>query len=186
MILVGYCQQRFLQRFDVLQKVMVPEPLSYNHFRESTRQGHLSVCPTTLNCDVYDAVDICIQFDDILKPLNGKYLYSGILLSSLTFMHMLLLTCVEQVKELYQLSYDHFMAAQQQLQQLALFAAKAPELSTVSRTQWALEVKQMEHVVLRNRIALQIAHQAGPGNNLRVSFDFAYHPCFAVAVVKKS
>jgi hypothetical protein len=94
--------------------------------------------------------------------------------------------CVEQVKELYQLSYDHFMAAQQHLQELALSAAKAPELSTVIRTQWALEVKQMEHVVLRNRIALQIAHQAGPGDNLRVSFDFAYHPCFAVAVVKKS
>ena len=78
------------------------------------------------------------------------------------------------------------MAAQQHLQELSLSAAKAPELSTVSRTQWALEVKQMEHVVLRNRIALQIAHQAGPGDNLRVSFDFAYHPCFAVAVVKKS
>lgn len=125
-------EERFLQRFDVLQKVMVPEPMSYVHFKESTRQGHLSV------------------------------------------------------KELYQLSYDHFMAAQQHLQELALSAAKAPELSTVSRTQWALEVKQMEHVVLRNRIALQIAHQAGPGDNLRVSFDFAYHPCFAVAVVKKS
>lgn len=59
-ILVRCCQQRFLQRFDVLQKVMVPEPMSYIHFKESTRQGHLSVCPMTLNCDLYDAVDICI------------------------------------------------------------------------------------------------------------------------------
>lgn len=91
-----------------------------------------------------------------------------------------------QVKELYQLSYDHFMAVQQHLQDLGSAAAKSPELSIVSRTQRALDIKQMEQVALRNRIALQIAHQAGPGDNLRVSFDFSQHPCFAVAVVKKS
>ena len=91
-----------------------------------------------------------------------------------------------QVKELYQLSYDHFMIVQQHLQELGLSAAKAAELATVSLTGLALEVKQLEHVVLRNRIALQIAHHAGPGDNLRVSFDFSYHPCFAVAIVKKS
>lgn len=91
-----------------------------------------------------------------------------------------------QVKELYQLSYDHFMTVQQHLQELGLSAAKAAELATVSLTGLSLEVKQLEHVVLRNRIALQIAHQAGPGDNLRVSFDFSHHPCFAVAIVKKS
>lgn len=90
------------------------------------------------------------------------------------------------MKELYQLSYDHFMTVQQHLQELGSSAAKAAELATVSLTGLALEVKQLEHVVLRNRIALQIAHQAGPGDNLRVSFDFSYHLCFAVAIVKKS
>ena len=84
------------------------------------------------------------------------------------------------------MSYDHFMAVQQHLQELGVSAAKAPELSAVSRTQWALEVKQMEQVSLRNRVALQIAHQAGRGDNLRVSFEFSQHPCFPVAVVKKS
>lgn len=43
---------------------MVPEPMSYVHFKESTRQGHLSVCPMTLNCDLYDTVDI--SFDMIM------------------------------------------------------------------------------------------------------------------------
>lgn len=89
-----------------------------------------------------------------------------------------------QVKELYQLSYDHFMTVQQRLPELG--SSAAPELATASLPGLALEVKQLEHVVLRNRIALQIAHQAGPGDNLRVSFDFSYHPCFAVAIVKKS
>ncbi|KAG0578924.1 hypothetical protein M758_4G058200 [Ceratodon purpureus] len=125
-------QERFFQRFDVLHKLMIPAPMSYFHFKDSTSQLHLSV------------------------------------------------------KELYQLSYDHFMAVQQHLQELGASAAKAPELSAVSRTQWAIEVKQMEQVSLRNRVALQIVHQAGPGDNLRVSFEFSQHPCYPVAVVKKS
>lgn len=125
-------QERFFQRFDILHKLMIPAPMSYFHFKDSTSQMHLSV------------------------------------------------------KELYQLSYDHFMAVQQHLQELGASAARAPELSAVSRSQWVLEVKQMEQVTLRNRVALQIVHQAGPGDNLRVSFEFSQHPCFPVAVVKKS
>lgn len=125
-------QERFFQRFDILHKLMIPAPMSYFHFKDSTSQTHLSV------------------------------------------------------KELYQLSYDHFMAVQQHLQELGASAARATELSAVSRSQWVLEVKQMEQVTLRNRVALQIVHQAGPGDNLRVYFEFSQHPCFPVAVVKKS
>lgn len=91
-----------------------------------------------------------------------------------------------QVKEQYQKSYDHFVAVQQRIQELGPAPTKAPELSAVSRGQRAIDVRKMEQVALRNRIALQIVHQAGPGDNLRVSFEFSQHPCFPVAVVKKS
>jgi hypothetical protein len=37
-----------LQRFDLLHKVMVPEPMSYSQYKESTLQRDLSVCPSSL------------------------------------------------------------------------------------------------------------------------------------------
>jgi hypothetical protein len=40
----GCGQQRFFQRFDVLHKLMIPAPMSYFHFKDSTSQLHLSVC----------------------------------------------------------------------------------------------------------------------------------------------
>jgi hypothetical protein len=124
--------QRFLQRFEILFKVLAPEPMSYIQFKEATCRNHFSV------------------------------------------------------KEQYQKSYDHFVAVQQRIQELGPAPTKAPELSAVSRGQRAIDVRKMEQVALRNRIALQIVHQAGPGDNLRVSFEFSQHPCFPVAVVKKS
>eukprot|EP00246_Nothoceros_aenigmaticus_P006446 TRINITY_DN1932_c0_g1_i7.p2 TRINITY_DN1932_c0_g1~~TRINITY_DN1932_c0_g1_i7.p2 ORF type:complete len:147 (+),score=26.62 TRINITY_DN1932_c0_g1_i7:919-1359(+) len=123
--------QRFVQRFEPLQKILVPEPVTYYHFKEATRHSNVTV------------------------------------------------------KELYQLSYDRFMTVQQHLQELGQVASNS-QLSSMSRTQRALEIKQMQQVALRNRIALQIAHQAGPGDNLKVTFEYSQHPCFPVAVVKKS
>ncbi|KAH8968898.1 hypothetical protein BDL97_02G006600 [Sphagnum fallax] len=125
-------QERFLQRFEILFKVLAPEPMSYFQFKEATCHNHFSI------------------------------------------------------KEQYQKSYDHFVAVQQRIQELGPAPTKAPELSAVSRGQRAIDVRKMEQVALRNRIALQIVHQAGPGDNLRVSFEFSQHPCFPVAVVKKS
>lgn len=124
-------QERFVQRFEFLQKVPEPEPAMYYHFREATRHDNASV------------------------------------------------------KELYQLSYNHFLTVQENLQELGQLISTAP-LSPMSRAQRAVEVKQMEQVALRNKLALRIAHQAGPGDNLRVTFEFSQHPCFAVAVVKKA
>lgn len=84
------------------------------------------------------------------------------------------------------MAYDHFMALQRHVQELTQAVAKASKIELVSKAQRAVEVRQLEQVATRNRVALQIAHQAGPGDNLRVSFEFSQHPCFAVAVVKKS
>lgn len=48
------------------------------------------------------------------------------------------------------------------------------------------EIRQMEHVAEKNRIALSVI-LAGKGNSLpRVSFEFSQHPCFPVAVIKRS
>jgi hypothetical protein len=83
------------------------------------------------------------------------------------------------------MAYDHFMAVQQHVQELTQAVARASRMETVSKDQRAYEIRQLKQVALRNRVALQIAHQVGPGDNLRVSFEFSQHPCFAVAVVKK-
>ncbi|CAM6083048.1 unnamed protein product [Calypogeia fissa] len=123
--------ERFMQRFELLHRIVVPEPMTYLDFREATRHKRLSI------------------------------------------------------KELYQVAYDHFMAVQQHVQELTQAVAKASKMELVSKAQRTIEVRQLEQVALRNRVALQIAHQAGPGDNLRVSFEFSQHPCFAVAVVKK-
>ncbi|KAG6549103.1 hypothetical protein Mapa_009329 [Marchantia paleacea] len=123
--------ERFTQRFELLHKIVVPEPMTYLDFREATRHRHQSV------------------------------------------------------KELYQVAYDHFMSVQQHIQELTQAVSKAPKMESVSKAQRVVDIRQMEQVAMRNRIALQIAHQAGPGDNLRVTFEFSLHPCFAVAVVKK-
>ncbi|XP_057868332.2 uncharacterized protein LOC131075505 isoform X2 [Cryptomeria japonica] len=48
------------------------------------------------------------------------------------------------------------------------------------------EIRQMEHVAEKNRIALSVI-LAGKGDSLpRVSFEFSQHPCFPVAVIKRS
>ncbi|KAL3701462.1 hypothetical protein R1sor_019484 [Riccia sorocarpa] len=124
--------ERFTQRFELLHKIVVPEPMTYLDYREAIR--HRS----------------------------------------------------QSIKELYQLSYDHFSAVQQHLQELNQVVSKATKMESVSKTQRLADIRQMEQVAARNRVVLQIAHQAGPGDNLRVTFDFSQHPCFAVAVVKKT
>uniref|UniRef100_A0ACD5ZFF1 Uncharacterized protein n=1 Tax=Avena sativa TaxID=4498 RepID=A0ACD5ZFF1_AVESA len=49
------------------------------------------------------------------------------------------------------------------------------------------EIRQIEQVAEHNRIALNIINHVGAGDpSLRVSFEFTYHPHFAVAVVKRS
>ncbi|KAJ7553971.1 hypothetical protein O6H91_06G120600 [Diphasiastrum complanatum] len=125
-------QERFFQRFELLHKVVVPEPMMYYHFKDATRHRNFSV------------------------------------------------------RQVYQMSYDHFMDVSQHLQDLGQAVSRDTELSPLSRDQKLLEIRQMEQVALRNRLALQIALQAGSGETLKVSFEFSQHPCFAVAVVKKS
>ncbi|XP_077237951.1 MAK10 homologue isoform X2 [Tasmannia lanceolata] len=49
------------------------------------------------------------------------------------------------------------------------------------------EVRQIEQVAVHNRIALNVINHAGGHDpSLNVSFEFSHHPCFAVAVVKRS
>ncbi|KAL2649468.1 hypothetical protein R1flu_017596 [Riccia fluitans] len=106
--------ERFTQRFELLHKIVVPEPMTYLDYREATRQRHQSI------------------------------------------------------KELYQLSYDHFSAVQQHVQELNQAVTKASKMESVSKTQRMADIRQMEQVAARNRVVLQIAHQAGAGDNLRI------------------
>uniref|UniRef100_A0A1D1ZAE2 N-alpha-acetyltransferase 35, NatC auxiliary subunit n=1 Tax=Anthurium amnicola TaxID=1678845 RepID=A0A1D1ZAE2_9ARAE len=49
------------------------------------------------------------------------------------------------------------------------------------------ELRQIEQVAEHNRIALNVINQVGASEpSLRVTFEFSHHPCFAVAVVKRS
>ena len=59
--------------------------------------------------------------------------------------------------------------------------------SFASEPEKLAELRQIEQVAEHNRIALNIISQVGAGDPLlRVSFEFMYHPHFAVAVVKRS
>lgn len=124
-------QERFMQRFDLFQKVPIPQPLSYFHYKDFMRQKNLSI------------------------------------------------------KEQYYWSNHYFMALQQHLQDLGHCLAKSTTLSSISRSQRTVEINQLKQVASRNLIVLKIVDRAGPGDNLKVSFDFSQHPCFAVASVKK-
>ncbi|KAF8393150.1 hypothetical protein HHK36_021391 [Tetracentron sinense] len=49
------------------------------------------------------------------------------------------------------------------------------------------ELRQIEQVSERNRVALNVISQVGVHDpSLKVSFEFSHHPCFAIAVVKRS
>lgn len=49
------------------------------------------------------------------------------------------------------------------------------------------ELKQLEQVAEYNWVALNVIGQVGANDpSLKVSFEFNHHPCFAVAVVKRS
>ncbi|XP_068647508.1 uncharacterized protein [Aristolochia californica] len=49
------------------------------------------------------------------------------------------------------------------------------------------ELRQIEQVAEHNRIALNVIHQAGAlDRSLNVTLEFSHHPCFAVAVVRRS
>lgn len=90
------------------------------------------------------------------------------------------------IKEQYQWSNHYFMTLQQHLKDLVHSLAKASNQSSISHSQRITEIRQLEQVALRNRIVLQIVDQAGPGDSLKVSFEFSQHPCFAVAAIKKT
>ncbi|PKA48850.1 hypothetical protein AXF42_Ash016366 [Apostasia shenzhenica] len=50
-----------------------------------------------------------------------------------------------------------------------------------------LELRQLEQVAERNRIALNVINQIGASDrSIKVSFEFPHHPFFAVAMVKRS
>lgn len=125
-------QERFIQRFDLFQKVPIPQPLSYIHYKKFIHQRNISI------------------------------------------------------KEQYYWSSNYFMNLQQHVQDLGHCLAKATSLSPVSRTQRTIEINQLKQVASRNLIVLKIVDKAGPGDSVKVSFDFAQHPFFAAASVKKS
>lgn len=124
-------QERFMQRFDLFQKVPIPQPLSYIHYKKFIHQRNISI------------------------------------------------------KEQYYWSSHYFTTLQQHLQDLGHCLAKSTTLSPISRSQRLMEINQLKQVASRNLIVLKIVDNAGPGDTLKVSFDFSQHSFFAVASVKK-
>ncbi|MCO5585629.1 hypothetical protein L7F22_039564 [Adiantum nelumboides] len=124
-------QERFMQRFDLFQKVPIPQPLIYVQYKKFTSHRNI--------------------------PIKEQYFWSS----------------------------HYFMTLQQHLQDLGHCLAKSTIISPFSRLQRTSEINQLKHVASRNLVVLKIVDDAGPGDNLKVSFDFPQHPFFAVASVKK-
>ncbi|XP_024537087.1 N-alpha-acetyltransferase 35, NatC auxiliary subunit [Selaginella moellendorffii] len=122
-------RERYTQRFELLLKLLVPSPLSFARFKETTRLRQYSA------------------------------------------------------SDLYQYACKQFMAVEQCLRNLSISRGETPELS---HAQSILEIKQLEQVVSRNKVALQIVDRSQPGETLKVSLQFSQHPAFGVIVVKNS
>ncbi|KAJ3695497.1 hypothetical protein LUZ60_000874 [Juncus effusus] len=86
-------------------------------------------------------------------------------------------TFTARISEVVQ--YDYFREIQRISVSLkGSFAGQPEKLS---------ELRQIEQVAERNRIALNVINQLGAGNpSFRVSLDLSHHPYFAVLLVKRS
>lgn len=94
--------------------------------------------------------------------------------------------CGLTVVEVYQMAYELFQAMAVNVQRLKERMEQESDLTVVSKKQRLADVQRMGQVAARNCLALQVAHRAGPGPSLKVSFDFSLHPCFPVTVLKRS
>ncbi|KAI3982102.1 hypothetical protein MKX01_019008 [Papaver californicum] len=75
--------------------------------------------------------------------------------------------------------YNYFRDAQQIAKELRGSFSSDPDRLA--------ELKQIEQVAEYNWVALNVIGQAGANDpSLNISFEFNHHPCFAVAVVKRS
>ena len=48
------------------------------------------------------------------------------------------------------------------------------------------EVLQIQKLTMKNGLALQVSHKAGPGRTLKASFDFSMHPYFPAIILKRT
>ncbi|KAF5202674.1 Mak10-like protein [Thalictrum thalictroides] len=75
--------------------------------------------------------------------------------------------------------YNHFKDAQR--------IAKELRSSFFDDPNKLAELRQIEQIAEHNRVALNIISQVGSkDSSLKVTFEFSYHPCYAVAVVKRA
>lgn len=75
--------------------------------------------------------------------------------------------------------YNHFKDA--------LRIAKELKISFGNDPNKLAELRCIEQIAERNSIALNVINRIGAVDPaLKISFEFSYHPCFAVAVVKRS
>lgn len=75
--------------------------------------------------------------------------------------------------------YNHFRDAQRIAKELRSSFSNDPDRLT--------ELRQIEQIAERNRVALNVISQVGSNDNsLKVWFEFSQHPCFAIAAVKRA
>ena len=93
---------------------------------------------------------------------------------------------VGQVEDVYQMAFDLFDQARVQTKSLRQRLNADETLPTLVRVEKLKEVDDLEQVAMRSSLGLQVAHRAGAGPTLKASFDFSFHPCFPVVVLKST
>lgn len=90
------------------------------------------------------------------------------------------------MEDVYQMAFDLFDQARMQTKSLRKRVQADGKLSSLVRMEKLKEVDALELVAMRSSLGLQVAHRAGPGPTLKATFDFSFHPCFPVVVLKST
>ncbi|XP_058115623.1 uncharacterized protein LOC131258366 isoform X2 [Magnolia sinica] len=140
--------------------------------KDATREVHISPSILLLRCYVFLSEGLAMRFIQHFELLQKAHIPDHI--SYVLFKESTFRANITTV-----IKYNYFGDAQRISKDLRSSFSSDPERLA--------ELRQIEQVAEHNRIALNVIHQAGAHDpSLKVSFEFSHHPCFAVAVVKRT